>query len=101
LSRLAQLPIDILKIDRSFVRAAGQGNANERRLVESIVSMTESLDLEPVAEGIEFPEDLACMLEAGCRYGQGYLLARPMPAADFSALMTRDLVATTHGGVAR
>jgi diguanylate cyclase (GGDEF)-like protein len=85
LSRLAQLPIDIVKIDRSFVQAAGYGDGSEYRLLGSILTMTQGLRLESVAEGIERQEDLATMLDAGCRLGQGYLLGRPVPARDFEA----------------
>jgi diguanylate cyclase (GGDEF)-like protein/PAS domain S-box-containing protein len=89
LSHLSTLPIDCLKIDQSFVsrldqdRAAGpRGQANEVAVVRSIILLGSSLGKVVVAEGIETESQLAQLREMGCRFGQGYLLARPLAARD-------------------
>jgi diguanylate cyclase (GGDEF)-like protein/PAS domain S-box-containing protein len=75
LGYLRELPVDELKIDRSFVdRLAGQV---DQGLVSAIIRLGRELDLGTVAEGIESPEQLALLRELGCDLGQGYLLGRP------------------------
>jgi len=75
---LRHLPVDIIKIDRSFT---AEIDANDRALalVEAIVVMGAALDLRVVAEGIERPGQLARLREVGCAIGQGYLFGRPVP----------------------
>jgi diguanylate cyclase (GGDEF)-like protein len=87
---LRQLPVDILKIDRSFVacaKADDQGNA----LLEAIVTMAEHLGLEVIPEGIEEPEQMSRLREMGCRIGQGFLLSRPVSADAIEVLLTEAL----------
>jgi EAL domain-containing protein (putative c-di-GMP-specific phosphodiesterase class I) len=80
LSHLSSLPIDCLKIDRSFVSRLEAGT-KEAAVVRSIVLLGSSLGKAVVAEGIETASQLAQLREMGCRYGQGFLLAEPMAAA--------------------
>jgi EAL domain-containing protein (putative c-di-GMP-specific phosphodiesterase class I) len=79
LSHLSTLPIDCLKIDRSFVNRLEAGT-KEAAVVRSIVLLGSSLGKAVVAEGIETAAQLEQLREMGCRYGQGFLLAKPMPA---------------------
>ena len=77
LSYLHSLPIDALKIDRSFVKAIdSEGNNSE--IVEAIVVMAKSLGLKVIAEGIETETQLAKLQQLHCRYGQGYLFTKPL-----------------------
>ncbi len=85
LSYLRRLPVDILKIDRSFVAGVDDG-PDEAALVKSIVSLGRSLRLETVAEGIEEPGQLAELRSLGTRLGQGYLFARPLDPEDITTL---------------
>ncbi|MEX2193974.1 MAG: EAL domain-containing protein [Thermoleophilaceae bacterium] len=78
LARLREMPVDILKIDRSFVADAHA----DASIVRTIVELARNLGLRPLAEGIETPEQWRALLEAGCVYGQGFLFARPVPAAE-------------------
>ena len=79
LSTLANLPVDILKIDGSFV--SGQSSATPSvPMLEGILMLAKKLSLEVIAEGIETPEQLDLLRRLGCNRGQGYLLARPSPA---------------------
>jgi diguanylate cyclase (GGDEF)-like protein/PAS domain S-box-containing protein len=91
LSHLSKLPIDCLKIDRSFVARLEQGS-NEAAVVRSIVLLGSSLGKQVVAEGIETTPQLQQLREMGCHFGQGYLLARPQSAADVSLLLQADAI---------
>ncbi len=85
LGYLARLPIDVLKLDRSFVSELGPHS--ERALFHGIVALAHSLELSAVAEGVETEDQLAVLRDAGCERGQGYLFARPMPAERLAALL--------------
>jgi diguanylate cyclase (GGDEF)-like protein/PAS domain S-box-containing protein len=73
LSYLSRFPVDILKMDRSFV-----GSGDNEALTSAIIALGASLSLEVVAEGIELAEQAASLEERGCKLGQGFLFARPM-----------------------
>jgi predicted signal transduction protein with EAL and GGDEF domain len=87
LAYLNQFPIDVLKIDKSFVDAAAAGTPGAETLVQTIVDLAKSLRLKTVAEGIEQPAQEVQMRNFGCDAGQGYLFARPMPAKEFTRLL--------------
>lgn len=94
LSYLHQLPIDGLKIDRSFTRDLKPDSSNS--LVATVLTLAESMQLQVVAEGIETDSQLECYRRLGSRYGQGFGLYRPMPYNDLKALLeTTDEVHTT------
>jgi EAL domain-containing protein (putative c-di-GMP-specific phosphodiesterase class I) len=78
LGRLKRLPINRLKIDRSFVREIPT-NPNDAAIAAAIVALSHTLGLEVIAEGIETDEHLALLLKMGCEQGQGYLISRPQP----------------------
>ena len=78
LSHLRRFPIDVLKIDRSFVDGIDGEDAGERALVRSIVRLALSLDLEIVAEGVERHEQVVGLTALGARLGQGFHFGRPM-----------------------
>jgi EAL domain-containing protein (putative c-di-GMP-specific phosphodiesterase class I) len=86
LSYLRQFPVDVLKIDRSFVASLSKG-PGERALMDSILRLSESLHLQTVAEGIEDRAQLDEMRRLGAALGQGYLFARPIAADDIAALL--------------
>ncbi len=89
LSRLKQLPVDILKIDRFFIRDLPD-DRDARSMVEAIIRLAKSLDMEPLAEGIETEEQWRFLTEAGCTLGQGFHFAKPMPAEAITPLLARD-----------
>jgi len=92
LSYLKKFDIDYLKIDRSFTRNLAP-ESSDMALSEAIIVMAHKLELEVIAEGVETPEQRELLAAAGCDYGQGYLFARPMPAADFDLLLKAQLAA--------
>jgi diguanylate cyclase (GGDEF)-like protein/PAS domain S-box-containing protein len=81
LSYLSQMPVDVLKIDKSFIDDILH-NPQQMALVETIVSLARTLDLAVVAEGIELAEHRGALILMGCPYGQGYLFSKPVPADD-------------------
>jgi diguanylate cyclase (GGDEF)-like protein len=90
LTYLRQLPIDTMKIDRSFVSEL-PSNSQSGSIVASLQQLAQSLHLEVVAEGVETAEQARFLSDLGCTRLQGYHFARPMPAADFGAWVARDL----------
>jgi diguanylate cyclase (GGDEF)-like protein len=87
LSSLYSLPIDYVKIDRSFVARLVEKAAHSLDVIESITTLAHKFGFVIVAEGIEFPEQLTAIESIGCDVLQGYLLGRPMPSRDADALL--------------
>jgi diguanylate cyclase (GGDEF)-like protein len=88
LSYLTKFPIDIIKIDQSFIDKLGQENTPEA-LTETMIELSHRLNLEVIAEGIETAEQLQYLQKWHCDYGQGYYFSKPLPSNLFTALVTR------------
>jgi EAL domain-containing protein (putative c-di-GMP-specific phosphodiesterase class I) len=86
LQYLKKLPIDQLKIDKSFVRDL-ETNDQDRSIVQTIIAMAKSLGIDVIAEGVETEEQKQLLIDYGCKNFQGYLFAKPMPINDFEALL--------------
>jgi diguanylate cyclase (GGDEF)-like protein/PAS domain S-box-containing protein len=86
LSYLRRLPVDVLKIDRAFVRGLGRDD-HDTAIVEAVVDLAHRLDLEVVAEGVEDESQLDHLTRIGCDVAQGFLLSRPIPPDDFDAML--------------
>ncbi len=86
LSYLRHLPIDTLKLDRSFISGLAPHGV-DRQIVAAVVHMTRALSMNLVAEGVETEQQLARLQELGCHMAQGYYFARPLPAAQMTALL--------------
>ena len=84
LSYLKHLPLDTIKIDRSFV--AGIEDVADRSIVDAVVGLAHGLGIAVVAEGIETQAQAERLRDLGCDYGQGYLFSRPVPAERIAAL---------------
>lgn len=87
LQYLRQLPLDQLKIDRSFVQEIGR-DTGDRTIVTTILAMAKALDLTVVAEGVETSTQRDILDQSGCQIFQGYLFARPLPEAAFFERLT-------------
>ena len=89
LAYLHQLPLDAIKIDRSFVMGMDAG-ATQLQLVQTVRSLARSIGVLAVAEGVETKEQLTVLRELGCESAQGYYFSRPISATDIGQLLTRD-----------
>ncbi|EKT4468487.1 EAL domain-containing protein [Pseudomonas putida] len=89
LNYLKQFPIDVLKIDRTFVDGLPEGE-QDAQIARAIIAMAHSLNLAVIAEGVETHEQLEFLREHGCDEVQGYLFGRPMPAGQFEAQFSNE-----------
>jgi EAL domain-containing protein (putative c-di-GMP-specific phosphodiesterase class I) len=87
LSHLGTLPVDVVKIDKSFVQAMQEGNGAS--VAEAVLQIARTFNLAPVAEGVEDATQASRLRELDCAQAQGYHFARPMPAADLTSLLSR------------
>ena len=91
LTNLQRLPIDFFKIDRSFIASLDRGDGERvggNAIVAALVQLGTTLGLRTIAEGIETTEERDLLRKHGCRYGQGFLLGRPMPADAHTELLS-------------
>ena len=86
LTYLGRLPIDGIKVDRSFVSQMGK-DGRQAQLVGTIVTLIRNLGLEPIAEGVETDEQAHRLREMGCTFAQGFIFCRPLPPADLEELL--------------
>jgi EAL domain-containing protein (putative c-di-GMP-specific phosphodiesterase class I) len=98
LTHLRQLPIDRLKIDRSFVSALPD-DADDCAIAAAVIDLARNLDLEVIAEGVETWQQVAFLRAKGCTEVQGYLFGKPLPAASFTLVPATETAATgsPHG----
>jgi diguanylate cyclase (GGDEF)-like protein/PAS domain S-box-containing protein len=97
LSYLAQLPVDVLKVDKSFIDHVC-GSSGDTSLVEAIIAMSRSMKLLTVAEGVEQPEQAAWLQLAKCAMGQGYLWSRPVDLVSARELLSASPVSSRVTG---
>jgi EAL domain-containing protein (putative c-di-GMP-specific phosphodiesterase class I) len=88
LSYLRRLPLDAVKIDRSFIEQLAQ-DPRQAALVRAIVELGRALGLTTIAEGVETAAQARRLVDLGCELAQGYFFGRPMPAADVARAMAR------------
>jgi diguanylate cyclase (GGDEF)-like protein len=86
LSYLTHLPVDVLKIDRSFIQRF-LTDKNTREIVYSVLQLANKLSMKVVAEGIETDQQLASLIDLGCKYGQGFLFSKPLEKDAIPALL--------------
>jgi diguanylate cyclase (GGDEF)-like protein/PAS domain S-box-containing protein len=88
LARLKHMPVDVLKIDRSFIRDVHR-DASLGNMVRAMTQLAHGLGMTPLAEGVEADGELTFLKEQGCPLAQGFLFSRPVPAAEIPALVAR------------
>ena len=86
LSYLRKFPVDVLKIDRSFIQQIGD-SGNDTTIVTAVIGMARNLKLRVVAEGVETKEQLGFLRLHQCDEAQGYFFSRPVPSLQFSKLL--------------
>jgi diguanylate cyclase (GGDEF)-like protein/PAS domain S-box-containing protein len=99
LARLRYMPVDVLKIDRSFVRELDRDEQNAS-MVSAMVALASNLGMTPLAEGIETENEWRALVERGCERGQGFFFSRPVPAEEILAIHRRAALRVVEGGVA-
>src|SRR5690606_2977605 len=90
LSYLKRLPVDKIKIDKSFVRDMNVGDG-DAAIVRAIIQLGQNLGMLVIAEGVETVEQEAYLIAQGCDEGQGYFYSRPLPASALSEVLQQDL----------
>lgn len=86
LSYLRQFPIDVLKIDKSFVDGVAKGGQHSA-LARTVIALADTLGLQAIAEGIEHANQLEALAKLGCQFGQGFLFAKPLPADQIAQII--------------
>ena len=89
LNMLSSMPIDVLKMDRMFVRNVGK-NEKDTQLVALILGIAKNMNIPVIAEGVETKEQILALKELGCRYVQGYYFSRPLHPSEFEAKILRE-----------
>ena len=87
LNMLKDLPVDVLKIDRSFLTENADETENASKIIACVVSLASSLDIYTICEGIETKEQANLLSKLGCNMAQGFYFARPMPVNDYEKLV--------------
>lgn len=82
LKLLTELPVDVLKLDKDFLKK-GQTTKREQIVLEHVIRMSKDLDIKVVSEGVETEEQAKFLTRIGCNLAQGYLFSKPMPESDF------------------
>jgi len=95
LSYLTRLPIDVVKIDRSFVTSMSR-KPQDMAIVTTIIALARSLNLRVVAEGVETQEQAKLLTTLNCDEAQGYLYSKPLPAASIEPMLRREVRKTAH-----
>ena len=95
MSRLAELPVDVLKIDRSFVAKLDSDPRSGRKLVGTVIGLAHAFGMKAVAEGVETESQRAQLWQMKCDEAQGYLFSRPLTTADLLAVHLATVAAVT------
>jgi EAL domain-containing protein (putative c-di-GMP-specific phosphodiesterase class I) len=90
LAYLKRLPVDMLKLDRTFVAGLGT-NTEDSAIAAAVINLSRAMGLVSIAEGVETPEQLAELRELGCNLAQGYFFSSPQPAEVMEELLTQSL----------
>ena len=87
LSALSKLPFDVIKIDQQFIRALERNDASAEAIIDMILALAKTLNLEVVAEGVERREHVQFMADRGCDWVQGFVYGAAVSAPDFTELL--------------
>jgi diguanylate cyclase (GGDEF)-like protein/PAS domain S-box-containing protein len=90
LTHVRRLPVDVLKIDQSFVAGLGR-DPSDTSIVQAVIGLAHAMGLVPVAEGVERPEQARALFDLGCHHVQGHLYARAVPAEEIDVMLARDI----------
>ena len=93
------MPVDILKIDRTFIREVHNDPASAS-MVSAIIALASNLGMRPLAEGIETEAEWRFLADRGCEHGQGFFFSRPVPGEEILAMHRRQGLTLVDGGLA-
>ncbi len=99
LSRLRYMPVDVLKIDRTFIREV-HSDVQSASMVSAIIALASNLGMQPLAEGIETEDEWRFLADRGCPFGQGFFFSRPVPAEQITAMHRRSGLHVVEDGLA-
>ena len=88
LNMLSELPIDIIKIDRDFLRSSND-DVRQRDVIHFVIGLAKKMGVGTIAEGVETEEQLEFLHKAHCDMGQGYFYAKPMPGVQFGQMLAK------------
>jgi EAL domain-containing protein (putative c-di-GMP-specific phosphodiesterase class I) len=88
LARLKHMPVDVLKIDRAFVHEVNN-DISQASMVRAMIQLAQGLNMIPLAEGVETPQEYEFLRANGCRLAQGFLFSKPVSAEEVPALAAR------------
>ncbi len=91
LNMLKDLPVDVLKIDRSFLTEDASESENASKIIGCVVSLAASLNISTICEGIETKEQAKLLMKLGCNMAQGFFFARPMPVSEYEKLVYKSV----------
>ncbi len=97
LNYLALLPVDVLKIDRSFVNMIGI-NGDNKKIIETIKALADHLNLKVIAEGVEKAEQIPFLQSISCEYAQGYFYAKPLNSQSATEFLKRNVISENASG---
>jgi EAL domain-containing protein (putative c-di-GMP-specific phosphodiesterase class I) len=97
LARLREMPFDVLKIDRTFIRDVDT-DRDSASMVSAMIALAQNLGMTALAEGIETKDEWEWLVDRGCALGQGYYFSRPVPGAEILALHRRASLTVVEGG---
>jgi diguanylate cyclase (GGDEF)-like protein/PAS domain S-box-containing protein len=100
LAHLTQLPIDIVRLDRTMITRIDR-DSQSRALCESVIGIAKALNIDVVAEGVETPAQLAALAGFGCDFAQGFLISRPVPLARLTTMLADGAGSLLPGFVSR
>ncbi|SMH30094.1 bifunctional diguanylate cyclase/phosphodiesterase [Mesorhizobium australicum] len=100
LTHLQKFPVDVIKIDKTFIDQLDYQDAKATAVTDAILQMAKRLDMQTVAEGVETVEQARYLKARGCNIGQGYLFSRPLPASEVPAFMSAPAFQTWEFGSA-
>jgi len=91
LSYLKRFPIDIIKIDRSFISSLTTADSEDASIVRTIINLGKNLGLRVIAEGVETKEQLELLEKLGCEEYQGYYFSKPVPPSVFEEILRKNI----------
>jgi len=89
LTHLQQFPVDVIKIDKSFIERIESNDPKATAVIDAVIQMARRLGMTSVAEGVETPDQARYLRARGCNLAQGFFFSRPVPASEVASILER------------